>query len=229
MLQQYLELKRQVEDALLLYRLGDFYELFFEDAELAAPILGIVLTKRRHNEEVSSPMCGIPHHAVASYVGKLLDAGLKVAIAEQVEDPAKAGGLVRRAVIRVLTPGTVTEPELLGDGERRWIAALCDVDDRRAGATFEKFPKAKRYRDFRRMLDELDKQIERVFTEMGEPIKRTTSGSDLMRQLAQATPRLLCSLVHKFGRRDVDDFEAYIKDLQAKPSQTVGKVFVFVD
>jgi len=77
--------------------------------------------------------------------------------------------------------------------------------------------------------DELDKQIERVFTEMGEPIKRTTSGSDLMRQLAQATPRLLCSLVHKFGRRDVDDFEAYIKDLQAKPSQTVGEVFVFVD
>ena len=137
MLQQYLELKRQVEDALLLYRLGDFYELFFEDAELAAPILGIVLTKRRHNEEVSSPMCGIPHHAVASYVGKLLDAGLKVAIAEQVEDPAKAGGLVRRAVIRVLTPGTVTEPELLGDGERRWIAALCDVGSEVAVAFLE--------------------------------------------------------------------------------------------
>jgi type I restriction enzyme R subunit len=77
--------------------------------------------------------------------------------------------------------------------------------------------------------DELDKQIERVFTEMGEPIKRTTSGSDLMRQLGQATPRLLCSLVHKFGRRDVDDFEAFIKDLEAKPSQTVGEVFVFVD
>src|SRR5664280_220744 len=123
MLQQYLELKAQVEDAVLLYRLGDFYELFFEDAEKASPILGIVLTKRRHNGEVTSPMCGIPHHAVASYVGKLLDAGLKVAIAEQVEDPAKAGGLVRREVIRVLTPGTVTEPELLGDGERRWIAA----------------------------------------------------------------------------------------------------------
>jgi len=77
--------------------------------------------------------------------------------------------------------------------------------------------------------DELDKQIERVFTEMGEPIKRTTSGSDLMRQLAHATPRLLCSLVHKFGRRDVDDFEAFIKDLQAQPSKTVGEVFVFVD
>ena len=77
--------------------------------------------------------------------------------------------------------------------------------------------------------DELDKQIEGVFTEIGEPIKRTTSGSDLMRQLGQATPRLLCSLVHKFGRRDVDDFEAFIKELEAQPSQTVGEVFVFVD
>ena len=77
--------------------------------------------------------------------------------------------------------------------------------------------------------DELDKQIERVFTEMGEPIKRTTSGLDLMQQLGQATPRLLCSLIHKFGRRDVDDFDAFIKDLEAQPSQTVGEVFVFVD
>ncbi len=137
MLQQYLELKRQADDALLLYRLGDFYELFFEDAERAAPILGIVLTKRKHNDEVSSPMCGIPHHAVASYVGKLLDAGLKVAVAEQVEDPAKAGGLVRREIIRVLTPGTVTEPELLGDGERRWIVALRQAGDGVAAAFLE--------------------------------------------------------------------------------------------
>jgi len=77
--------------------------------------------------------------------------------------------------------------------------------------------------------DELDKQIERVFSEAGEPIKRTSSGRDLMTQLARATPRLLCSLVHKFGRKDVDDFEAFIKELQAQPSPTVGEVFVFVD
>jgi type I restriction enzyme R subunit len=77
--------------------------------------------------------------------------------------------------------------------------------------------------------DELDKQIEGVFTQIGEKIKRTTSGSDLMRQLGQATPRLLCSLVHKFGRRDVDDFDAFIKELEGQPSQTVGEVFVFVD
>ena len=77
--------------------------------------------------------------------------------------------------------------------------------------------------------DELDKQIERVFTEAGETIKRTSSGRDLMNQLGQATPRLLCSLVHKFGRKDVDDFDAFIKELEAQPSQTVGEVFVFVD
>src|ERR1039458_4592783 len=77
--------------------------------------------------------------------------------------------------------------------------------------------------------DELDRQIERVFNEVGEPIKRTSSGSDLMQQLGKATPRLLCSLVHKFGRRDVDDFDAFIKEMQSQPSQTVGEVFVFVD
>ncbi|MEK6634224.1 MAG: HsdR family type I site-specific deoxyribonuclease, partial [Nitrospirota bacterium] len=77
--------------------------------------------------------------------------------------------------------------------------------------------------------DELDKQIERVFTEVGEPITRTSSGRDLMSRLGQATPRLMCSLVHKFGRKDVDDFDAFIKELEAQPSQTVGEVFVFVD
>jgi DNA mismatch repair protein MutS len=137
MLQQYLELKAEHPDAVLLYRLGDFYELFFDDAERAAPVLGIVLTRRRHNDEVTSPMCGIPHHAMHGYVGKLLDAGFRVAIAEQVEDPSEAKGLVRRQVVRVMTPGTVTEPELLGDGERRWIAAAVGRSDQTAVAFLE--------------------------------------------------------------------------------------------
>jgi type I restriction enzyme R subunit len=77
--------------------------------------------------------------------------------------------------------------------------------------------------------DELDKQIEGVFADVGEPIKRTRSGRDLMTQLGQATPRLLCSLVHKLGRKDVDDFDAFIKEIEAQPSPTVGEVFVFVD
>ncbi|MCS7183160.1 MAG: DNA mismatch repair protein MutS [Thermoanaerobaculum sp.] len=123
MLQQYLELKGQYPDALLLYRLGDFYELFFEDAERAAPVLGVVLTRRRHNESVESPMCGIPHHALSSYLGKLLEAGFKVAIAEQVEEP-QGQRLVRREVTRLVTPSTATEPELLPAGERRFLMAM---------------------------------------------------------------------------------------------------------
>ena len=92
MLRQYLELKEQAGTALLLYRMGDFYELFFEDAQIAAPVLGITLTRRRQNDSVDAPMCGVPHHAFEGYLGKLLDAGFRVAVAEQVEDPATAKG-----------------------------------------------------------------------------------------------------------------------------------------
>ncbi len=124
MLRQYLDLKQEAGDALLLYRMGDFYELFFEDAETAAPVLGIVLTRRRHNDEVEAPMCGIPHHAFDSYIGKLLAAGFRVAVAEQVEDPSKAKGLVKREIVRVHTPGTVADTELLEGSERCFLAAV---------------------------------------------------------------------------------------------------------
>ena len=137
MLHQYLELKGRHPDALLFFRLGDFYELFFEDAEVAAPFLGLVLTRRKHNDEVESPMCGVPHHALLSYVGRLVEGGHKVAIAEQVEDPVKGGGLVRREVVRVFTPGTVTEPELLGGEERRYLAAALPGADGVAVAFLE--------------------------------------------------------------------------------------------
>jgi DNA mismatch repair protein MutS len=129
MLRQYLELKEQAGTALLLYRMGDFYELFFEDAERAAPVLGIALTKRRHNEAVEAPMCGVPHHAFDSYLGKLLDAGFRVAVAEQVEDPATAKGLVRREIIRTHTPGTVSATDLLEGSERCFLAAFGADDD----------------------------------------------------------------------------------------------------
>jgi len=124
MLRQYLDLKQEAGDALLLYRMGDFYELFFEDAEKAAPVLGIVLTRRRHNDEVEAPMCGIPHHAFDAYIGKLLGAGFRVAVAEQVEDPAKAKGLVRREIVRIHTPGTVADADLLEGSEHCFLAAV---------------------------------------------------------------------------------------------------------
>src|SRR4030042_563144 len=124
MLRQYLDLKAQAGEALLLYRMGDFYELFFEDAQRAAPILGITLTRRHHNDAVEAPMCGVPYHAFDGYLGKLLDAGFRVAVAEQVEDPATAKGLVRREIVRTHTPGTVSSTELLEGSDRGYLAGF---------------------------------------------------------------------------------------------------------
>ncbi len=129
MLRQYLDLKEQAGDALLLYRMGDFYELFFEDAQRAAPILGITLTRRRHNDAVEAPMCGVPHHAFDGYLGKLLAAGFRVAVAEQMEDPALAKGLVRREILCTHTPGTVSDSDLLEGTEHCYLATFSSDDD----------------------------------------------------------------------------------------------------
>ena len=137
MLRQYLDLKEQAGSALLLYRMGDFYELFFEDAQQAAPVLGITLTRRRQNDSVDAPMCGVPHHAFDGYLGKLLDAGFRVAVAEQVEDPAKAKGLVRREIIRTHTQGTISATELLEGSEHCYLAAFGSDDESSALAWIE--------------------------------------------------------------------------------------------
>src|ERR1051326_3606091 len=113
MLEQYFEIKRQVPDAILFYRLGDFYEMFFEDAELAAPLLDLVLTARHKGQENEAPMCGVPYHSADGYIAKLIRQGMRVAICEQVEDPAAAKGLVRREIVRIVTPGTATESNIV--------------------------------------------------------------------------------------------------------------------
>jgi DNA mismatch repair protein MutS len=125
MLEQYLRAKAEAPEALLLFRLGDFYELFFEDAETAARVLDITLTTRSKKDEVPIPMCGVPHHAVQAYVARLLAAGFKVALCDQIEDPSVAKGLVSRAVVRVVTPGTVTEEEYLDPKQPNYLAAVC--------------------------------------------------------------------------------------------------------
>src|SRR5438132_2355067 len=109
MLEQYFEIKRQVPDAILFYRLGDFYEMFYEDAEKAAPILDLVLTARGKGQEHEAPMCGVPYHAADAYIAKLIKQGFRVALCDQVENPAEAKGIVKREVVRVFTPGTATE------------------------------------------------------------------------------------------------------------------------
>ncbi|HEX2252457.1 MAG TPA: DNA mismatch repair protein MutS [Thermoanaerobaculia bacterium] len=124
MLRQYLEIKAEHPDAILLYRMGDFYELFYDDARQAAPILEVQLTARNKGSENEAPMCGVPHHALDGYVAKLLAAGLRVALCDQVEDPKQAKGLVRREVTRIITPGTVSDPELLEGKEENLLAAV---------------------------------------------------------------------------------------------------------
>lgn len=121
---QYGQLKAECGDAFLFFRLGDFYELFGPDAERAAPLLEVTLTSREASPGVRVPMCGVPHHAVHQYVGRLLARGHSVALADQVEDPSQARGLVRREIMRLYTPGTVAEPELLDPlGESLLVAA----------------------------------------------------------------------------------------------------------
>ncbi|MDR7418348.1 MAG: DNA mismatch repair protein MutS [Armatimonadota bacterium] len=128
MMRQYQELKARYPGALLMFRLGDFYELFFEDAQVAARELEIVLTSREVGKGRRVPMCGVPHHALTGYLSRLVDRGYRVAICDQVEDPRKARGLVRREVTRVVTPGTVMEAALLPAREHRYLAALIGQD-----------------------------------------------------------------------------------------------------
>ena len=124
MMVQYFEIKNQYKDYLLFYRLGDFYEMFFDDAKIAAKELELALTGRDCGEEERAPMCGVPYHAVEGYIGKLVSHGYKVAICEQMEDPALAKGIVKREVVRMITPGTLTESSLLDEKKNNYICAV---------------------------------------------------------------------------------------------------------
>src|SRR5438034_7730617 len=132
MMEQYLEIKAANPGLLLFYRMGDFYEMFFEDAEIASQALGIVLTKRGKHQGADIPMCGVPVHAAQDYLKKLIALGHRVAICEQVEDPAEAkkrGGKspVKRDVVRLVTRGTITEDDLLPARGSNFLAALSMV------------------------------------------------------------------------------------------------------
>ncbi len=129
MMQQYFEIKNQYKDFLLFYRLGDFYEMFFDDAILASRELELTLTGRDCGEAERAPMCGVPFHSAEGYIGRLIEKGYKVAICEQTEDPALAKGLVKREVIRVITPGTVIESSLLKENQNNYICAVYMGED----------------------------------------------------------------------------------------------------
>ena len=124
MMKQYLEVKEQYEGYILMYRLGDFYECFFDDALIASRELELTLTGRDCGDGKRAAMCGVPFHKADVYVGKLVEKGYKVAICEQTEDPKNATGLVKREVVRVVTPGTVTDGALLSESKNNFLASL---------------------------------------------------------------------------------------------------------
>ena len=124
MMMQYFEIKNEYSDTILFFRLGDFYEMFFDDAKIAAQELDLVLTGRDCGQEERAPMCGVPFHSADSYIAKLVSRGYKVAVSEQVEDPATTKGLVKRDVIRVITPGTVIESNMLEDGTNNYLCSI---------------------------------------------------------------------------------------------------------
>ena len=135
MMEQYFAIKEKYKNYLLFYRLGDFYEMFFDDALTASRELDLTLTGRDWGEAERAPMCGVPFHSADGYIAKLIEKGYKVAICEQTEDPAKAKGLVKREVIRIITAGTVTDAEMLNEQKNNYLAAVC-IDGERAGVSF---------------------------------------------------------------------------------------------
>ncbi|MBQ2973725.1 MAG: DNA mismatch repair protein MutS [Clostridia bacterium] len=129
MMRQYFQIKENYPDTILMFRLGDFYEMFFDDAKLVSAELELVLTGRDCGQEERAPMCGVPFHSADSYIARLVAKGYKVAICEQLEDPALAKGIVKRDVTRVLTPGTVIESTMLDEGKNNFLACICVLKD----------------------------------------------------------------------------------------------------
>jgi DNA mismatch repair protein MutS len=162
MMAQYLGIKKDYPDAILLFRMGDFYETFFEDAETASRILGIALTSRAREGEKRIPLAGVPYHAAENYVARLVRAGQKVAICDQVEDPREARGIVRRRVVEVITPGTVTSALLLEDKENNYLLAA--------------FPRGERW------------GVARADLSTGEFAVTEAQGDDIYKELAKTAP-----------------------------------------
>ena len=137
MMQQYLKIKAQHPQELLFYRMGDFYELFFDDAKRAADLLDITLTARGKSGGQPIPMCGVPYHSAEGYLARLVKRGVSVAICEQIGDPATSKGPVERKVVRIVTPGTLSDEALLDERRDNLLVACCEMDGRQGLAVLD--------------------------------------------------------------------------------------------
>ena len=158
MMQQYTQVKEQNKDSILLYRLGDFYEMFFDDAIVASKVLDIALTARGKGTENEAPMCGFPFHSADGYINKLIDAGYSVAVCEQMENPADVKGIVKRDVVRVITRGTTMDNLALNDKTNNYLCSL-HIDADGAGAVYADITTGEMFAHFHETSDDLDMKI----------------------------------------------------------------------
>ena len=184
MMLQYLEIKNQYKDFILFYRLGDFYEMFFDDAITASRELELTLTGRDCGEKERAPMCGVPYHSCEGYIGKLISKGYKVAICEQMEDPSQAKGIVRREVVREITPGTVIETNLLTETKNNYLSALY-FDGACVGVCFADVSTGEIY------ATSIDKEQSKILNELG-----TYSPKEIITNL----PKLAGGYIQEFAR-----------------------------
>ena len=238
MIRQYREIKSKYPDAILLFRLGDFYEMFNEDAHTASKVLNIALTSRNN-----MPMCGVPYHAAEGYIKRLLDAGFKVAICEQVEDPSKAKGIVKREVVRVITPGTFIETEE-GSREEELIAAV--VRERRRGgiavASISTGQLTVHQGGWEELTDLIDKLKPRTlihpeglrldteaFTEECDPwMFGYETAREVVKEHFRAEPESLGLRDMELALRALGGLIYYLKNVQLAPVEHLNRVDIFV-
>ncbi|MCS7278779.1 MAG: DNA mismatch repair protein MutS [Thermodesulfobacteriaceae bacterium] len=225
MFKQYLEIKNKYPEAILFFRLGDFYEMFFEDAETVAPLLGLVLTKREAGKNLTAPMCGIPVDRSSFYIKKLIEMGFKVAICEQVEDPALVKGLVKREVVKLYTPGLFIESEALGEGEKNYLSSL--YKGKKIGLAFLELSCG----EF--LFTELEKELflnEILKKEPKEVIlSQELSDSEIAKQLKQSLPKIHLSWVEEtFFKEELENLKSSYSELYPYGIKAVSAILKYI-
>lgn len=225
MIQQYLQVKADYEDAFLFFRLGDFYEMFFDDAVKASVELEITLTSREGGTEERIPMCGVPYHAASQYIERLIAKGFKVAICEQTEDPKHAKGVVRREVVQLITPGTVMEGRGLSDKENNFIATISPFDERTYGFGYSDLSTGENkvtllLGDFELVMGEI------ALCGAKEIVIPSTISEDLQRKIRE---RFGATLSYEDSHLVSETYEHLLKDLTTEElSSTIARLFNYL-
>ena len=228
MMQQYLGLKSEHPDILLFYRMGDFYELFFDDAKRAAALLDISLTKRGQSAGTPIPMAGVPYHAVEGYLARLVQLGESVAICEQIGDPATSKGPVERKVVRIVTPGTVTDEALLNERQDNLLCAITQLRgqfglaqlDISSGPSLEQLiaVQGERVKTLKEMVE-----VSRYFFEDFSEFEASAAAKHLTAAAAEPLALLLAKLT-SLSDWSAEQIQSQIKDTAAELNLGMGKV-----